>query len=332
MKKQFLVLFFVLGFFFFPQVVHAKSYNVEPTNIVARHNDDVIFNGKPYGWNLHGSAAFHSFDTGEVINRIYYTYDNGVKDLDWQNTNYDVSFKLFLPNVESAALNSFNGGKPVVFLNDNTCYVEYASTSSSSSTSWSHTFGVKCTNVSFNSPSFNVDVFTAAGSAPAFTISGWRYGISWSMDFSQVSSNKDLNGAIKENTEEIKKQTEETKKQTETIKDSNTSEASSSANGFFNDFKSDDFGLSDIITMPLTFINGLSSSQCYDLDLPLPFVNQNAKLPCMTSIYQEHFGPLLIIYQTITTGFIAYWVCVNIFRLVQNFKDPDNDQVEVLDL
>lgn len=118
----------------------------------------------------------------------------------------------------------------------------------------------------------------------------------------------------------------------ETLKDSNVSEANESANSFFNDFESDDFGLSDIITLPLTFIEGLSSGTCNDLNLPVPFVDQNIVLPCMTEIYEEHFGDFLTLYQLITTGFISYWVCVNVFRMVQNFKSPDNDEIEVLDL
>lgn len=116
------------------------------------------------------------------------------------------------------------------------------------------------------------------------------------------------------------------------LEDDDVSGAEDSASGFFNDFESDDFGLSSIITMPLEFIKGLSSSTCYSLNLPLPFVDTNVTLPCMTSIYQKYFGDFFTLYQTITTGFIAYGVCINIFKLVQDFKSPDNDVVEVMEL
>lgn len=325
MKNKLLFCIFLLVFFFYSPRVFAKSYNVQPNSVLARYNDEVVFQGSTYGWHLQGNTAFHSFDTDKIVNRIYYTYTNGVADLDYRNTNYDVSFKLFLPNVSVASLNGFNAGKPIVFINNNTCFVDYASSETMSSSTFSHVFGVKCTNVSFDSSTFNIDVLTAPHSAPQSSLSGNRFGISFGMDFSAILNNNDLSSSIKENTEE-------TKKQTEAIKDSNTNDAISSSNGFFKDFTSDDFGLSDIVTMPLSFINGMSSSQCYSLNLPLPFVKQNAELPCMTSIYKQHFGSFLTIYQTITTGFIAYWVCINIFRLVQNFKNPDNDEVEVLDL
>lgn len=146
------------------------------------------------------------------------------------------------------------------------------------------------------------------------------------------NGNTGIKNSIDDNTDAVKKQTEATKEQTETIKDNDVSKSQSQAGGFFNDFDDNDFGLSDIITMPLSFIQGLANNSCSNLNLPLPFVDKNATLPCMTSIYEQHFGAFLTIYQIITTGFISYWVCINVFRLVKNFKDPNNDEVEVLDL
>lgn len=138
--------------------------------------------------------------------------------------------------------------------------------------------------------------------------------------------------SIQENTEALNKQTQATEEQTETIKDSDTSGAESSANDFFGSFDSDDkTGLSDVITMPLNTIKNMTSSVCKPLSFPLPFVNKNMELPCMTSVYSK-FGSILTIYQTITFGMIAYWVVVNIFATVRNFKDPDSDQIEVMSL
>ena len=118
----------------------------------------------------------------------------------------------------------------------------------------------------------------------------------------------------------------------ESITDSDISGASDSAGGFFTDFENDDYGLSDIVTLPLTFIQGLANASCSDLELPLPFVDEDVLLPCMSAIYEDYFGPFLTIYQIITFGIVGYWVCVNTLRLVNNFKNPDNDEVEVMDL
>ena len=163
-----------------------------------------------------------------------------------------------------------------------------------------------------------------------------HYAISSGWD---VVYHSDISSSIDENTEAIKENGEKQDETNEKLDDlndnltnSDTSESTNTAGSFFEDFQSDDYGLSEIITMPLTFIHGLSDSTCYSLNLPLPFVEQDVSIPCMTSIYEEYFSTFLTLYQVITTGFISYWVCVNIYSLVKGFKDPDNDNVEVMDL
>lgn len=100
----------------------------------------------------------------------------------------------------------------------------------------------------------------------------------------------------------------------------------------FSDFSSNTFGLTSIITAPLGLISSLSSSSCSSLSLPLPYVNANLSLPCMTTIYQNTFGSFFTLYQTVTFGIIAYWVIVKIFNLVKDAKNPDHDEIEVIDL
>ena len=120
----------------------------------------------------------------------------------------------------------------------------------------------------------------------------------------------------------------------DTINNSDTSSSQEQANNFFKNFQSNDYGLSDIITMPLTLIKSLTNSTCVALQLKVPFLKNNntLELPCMDTIYKKHFGSFYTIYQTIIFGFIAYWVSVKIYALVKGFKDPDEDKVEVLDL
>lgn len=130
----------------------------------------------------------------------------------------------------------------------------------------------------------------------------------------------------------IKNQTEEQKKTNDTLKDDNTQGAQDSAGGFFNDFTTDTHGLTAIITAPLSLISKITSASCSPLVLPLPFVDKDLTLPCMGAIYSQYFGSFLSIYHIITFGIVAYWVCVRIFNLVKDFKNPDHDEIEVLDL
>lgn len=118
----------------------------------------------------------------------------------------------------------------------------------------------------------------------------------------------------------------------DTLKDDNTQQAQDSAGGFFNDFTTDTHGLTAIITAPLSLISKITSASCSPLVIPLPFVDKDLTLPCMGAIYSQYFGSFLSIYQVITFGIIAYWVCVRIFNLVKDFKNPDHDEIEVLDL
>lgn len=116
------------------------------------------------------------------------------------------------------------------------------------------------------------------------------------------------------------------------LNNSNSSGAQDDAGNFFSGFQTNTHGLTGIITAPLNLIQSITNQSCSSLGIPLPFVNETLNLPCMSEIYQSNFGPFLLLYQTITTGFIGYWVIVRIFALVKDFKNPDHDEVEVLDL
>lgn len=118
----------------------------------------------------------------------------------------------------------------------------------------------------------------------------------------------------------------------ETLNNSDTSGAQDSGGGFFNDFTTDTHGLTGIITAPLSLIKSITSSSCSPLVIPLPYVDKDLTLPCMGEIYSNYFGSFLSIYQLITFGIVAYWVCVRTFNLVKDFKNPDHDEIEVLDL
>lgn len=102
--------------------------------------------------------------------------------------------------------------------------------------------------------------------------------------------------------------------------------------GFFDDFSDEDFGLSEIITLPLNTISSLTSKTCQPLSIPIPKTGKNVSLPCMTQVYQQNVPSIFSIWQIVSFGIIAYFVAVDIFHLVKGFKDPESDKVEVLDL
>lgn len=152
-------------------------------------------------------------------------------------------------------------------------------------------------------------------------------------DFNTVNTKIDtVQKAVQEVEKAQNANLQEQKKTNDILKDDSIQGAQDSAGGFFNDFTTDTHGLTAIITAPLTLISSITSKSCSPLVLPLPFVDKDLTLPCMGAIYSQYFGSFLSIYQLITFGIVAYWVCVRIFNLVKDFKNPDHDEIEVLDL
>lgn len=166
-------------------------------------------------------------------------------------------------------------------------------------------------------------------------LDGINSSINQSNSLLQESNQKqqDMINKQNETNQKLDANTDAVNEQTNTLKDSNSSDATNSAGSFFSGFTTDTFGLTSIITAPLNLITSITSSTCSPVGLPIPFVdNMTLNLPCLRGIYEQHFGTLLSVYQTITFGIVAYWVCIRIFALVKDFKNPEHDEIEVLDL
>ena len=136
--------------------------------------------------------------------------------------------------------------------------------------------------------------------------------------------------------EEVKTATNEVKQEIQstnnTLNNDNVDESLTEADGFFNGFTTNTHGLTGIITAPLNAIQSLTSKTCSPLVLPIPFVDKTLTLPCMRQIYSDNFGGFMNLYDVIIIGIVSYWVLVRIFTLVKDFKNPDHDEVEVVDL
>lgn len=154
-----------------------------------------------------------------------------------------------------------------------------------------------------------------------------------------TSDSVSIQNSINQQTQVIEQQNEKLDDVNQSIQDTNdtlnnedTQGAQDSASGFFDNFSTETFGLTSIITAPLNAINSIINSSCSNLVLPLPFVEKNLTLPCMTSIYSNYFKGFFDLYQIITTGLISYYIIVRIFNLVKDFKNPEHDEIEVMDL
>lgn len=124
--------------------------------------------------------------------------------------------------------------------------------------------------------------------------------------------------------------------QANVISSSDLSPGSPLLSDLFTNFTTNDYGLSSIITAPIPLLQSLNNSSCSTVDLPLGVFGgvheERLSLPCMTPVYSSIFGELFTLYQTITTGVIAYFIGLAYFNKIKQLKDPDNDSIEVINL
>lgn len=149
--------------------------------------------------------------------------------------------------------------------------------------------------------------------------------------YNSSSDNADVVDSINGFKDKQQQTNDKIQENTDTIKDSDTSKSESQANNFFKNFKSDDHGLSGIITAPLNAINKLTQS-CVALSLPLPNNVGSIELPCMQTLYNQYVPTILSLWHVVVYGLVGYWIYKDIYRIVNNIKNPDDDKVEVLDL
>lgn len=107
------------------------------------------------------------------------------------------------------------------------------------------------------------------------------------------------------------------------------------ANSWFDGIKFPTYGLQEVVLAPLNFWATLpgATANCQPIILNMPYLNRNISLPCLTTtVYQPNFNSLLVIWQTIMTGLVAYWVSIRIFSTIKNVDSPNNDRIEVAQL
>lgn len=191
---------------------------------------------------------------------------------------------------------------------------------------------VKCPNVSkdtdFSQAVFTFQIFFNSSLATNFSL---NLGVSREYN-SIVLTSTEISESQQQTNEKLDETNEQLTDLNDNITNSDVSGAQSDADNFFSGFENDSHGLTAIVTAPLNLIQSITSSTCTPIGFDAPFVGQQVTLPCMKDVYEDHFGFFLTLYQTITFGVVAYWVCVNILATVRGFKDPDSDKIEVLDL
>lgn len=135
---------------------------------------------------------------------------------------------------------------------------------------------------------------------------------------------------VKQATNEVK---QEIKSTNDTLNNADTSGAQSDADSFFNGFDEGDTGsLMNLVKLPLKFLNSLNNS-CQAIELNTGFIGKY-RLECLsTTLYnQSGFSGLFNIIKLILNGVVMYGCIRKIISVVQKLKNPDDDEIEVMDL
>ena len=100
---------------------------------------------------------------------------------------------------------------------------------------------------------------------------------------------------------------------------------------FFQNFNDNDFGLSDIVSLPLILIKALSNgSTCSSLDFNI--LGSDVSFPSGCILWDKVPESFEIIYYTFVGGFFSYIILINLFHDVNKLRDPKNSEVSTLDL
>ena len=121
------------------------------------------------------------------------------------------------------------------------------------------------------------------------------------------------------------------------ISNSNSSGATSDASSFFNNFTTEDNGgISSIITAPLRMINSLisNSGSCNDLSLKLNMVSieKDVSIPCGSILWSKASSSTITIYHTIVYGLAAFVILRDLYKQIEDIKNPTDKGVKTTDL
>lgn len=222
--------------------------------------------------------------------------------------NTDIYSQVSLNSMNSQVFSDWNA---------NNCYILYGYYVPSNDTAWSH-----MRIYSPNSVISNLGVYVFSFDIEPVGI--WTSGIKDIIDNSGFAS-ADSVEQVQESVDKVEQEIQQTN---DTITNDDTSGAQDSADGFFNDFQSEDFGLSSIVTAPLRGINAMLTDTC--VAPSATYKGQTFSLPCGSMLWSRPGGEdFKSFINVMYGGFLAYLVISKFFLDVETLKNPNSDKVEV---
>lgn len=117
-----------------------------------------------------------------------------------------------------------------------------------------------------------------------------------------------------------------------TLTNDNVDGANSDLDNFKNSSTfTDSTGLQAVLELPLNLVNSFTNT-CQPISITIPWLDYTGTIPCMSTIYRQHFNELYSVVALIVNAFFIYRLLLKIYELVHNAKQPDEDKLEVIDL
>lgn len=146
---------------------------------------------------------------------------------------------------------------------------------------------------------------------------------------SQITQNA-INTGLQNVTSAVQQQTQATQNINDSINNDNVT--TSDADDFKNNQAfTDSTGLESVINLPLNMVNSLSN-ECQPIQIHIPYIETDATIPCMSTIYRSKFNSLYTLVKLVVNGFLVYRILLKVYELVHEAKQPDEDKLEVIEL
>lgn len=233
------------------------------------------------------------------------------------NARYNVTFTI----------SSLRDIVPVAYLNGKACQPFYSRYVNSASIS-SHLVSYSCVDLDGFTNAFELNFNGQIQGTDLFMINHQFY-INRFDDSSSA-----INGSLNNINDSINSSNQKIDEVNGSINNSDVSGANSDLNNFTeNELFKDSTGILAIIQAPINMLNSITSATCSPLTLPIPYMNFDIKIPCLSTVLSKHFSSeLLTLLKLAINGFIIYKVLCSLVMDIHSYKDPDSDKLEVLDL
>ena len=326
MKKILLYLLAILTPFIFISGVNAEIIypsKIYPSGLGAQDIQHVIINDSNwYGYNGSHSAKKWAWE--------------------YQLTNFDSSMKYDISGIILNQTTPESLSSATITFNDKACTLNYSF--NNNEILWSdmnngNTYGNEfnyfsygnmtsftCENVEIDSVAPNYfNVYFGKNTTATF-INPLRIVVNSSSlsNSNQKETNDKLQDSINKQ-QEIKQEQEKTNQELGKLNDNLTnSDSPDNMGGLSNSAGWLPAGpIDSILNLPLSMLNNISDNlnkSCQPVNLPLPFVNKNLPLPCLTSIYSQidGIGPWITTISVIASAFILFSYLIKLYKWVDD--------------